>query len=158
MAKKPNTVLAAKKQKTIDEVFWIYGEARVDLSDNGVWVRFDHDFVRIMNAENISAEALAKKIGAPWETLHSSANRQQDPKWMTPHVIGAMMTIGFDVTYILTAKRPLVLKPEEAALLDNYRNMPSERKKTLEEVGVALAEPKLNIAVDGTYSNVQYRK
>lgn len=54
----------------------------------------------------------------------------------------AFIKIGGDALFVITGQRSITdLKPDEAALLDNYRNAPEERKKTLREVGAALAEP-----------------
>lgn len=140
-----------KTPKTIDEVFGVYKTGRVDLSESELWVRFDHEFVRMMNAKNISGEALAKLIGAPWRTLNSEAKRDREPEWMTAYMLSAMKGVGFDVMYVVLNQRQP--SPEEMALLDNYRNTSAERKKTLQEVGSAFAESQLDTAADGTYAD-----
>lgn len=128
--------------KSIDEVFWIYGEARVGLCDGSVWTRFDHEFVRVMNAKNISAVDLAKSIGVNWRILNSPADRGKEPKWMTPLVVSAMTGEGFDVMYILTGQHPITLTPNEAALLDNYRILSPDGKTTVGKTCATLAQPK----------------
>ena len=48
---------------------------------------------------------------------------------------------GADVLYILTGQRAAgALAPDEAALLDNYRHTPPERRHTVQEVSSAFAQ------------------
>lgn len=49
--------------------------------------------------------------------------------------------LGADVLYILTGQRTVLdLKPDEAALLDNYRHTPPEKQQAVREVGAAFAQ------------------
>lgn len=54
---------------------------------------------------------------------------------------------GADLLYILTGEHSSgierILTPDEAALLDNYRNSSPQRQASLREVGFAFSEPKL---------------
>lgn len=46
-----------------------------------------------------------------------------------------------DVLYVLTGQRAAsALEPDEAALLDNYRHTPPERRHTVQEVSSAFAQ------------------
>lgn len=48
---------------------------------------------------------------------------------------------GADVLYILTGQRTGgTLAPDEAALLDNYRHTPAEKRHTVQEVTSAFAQ------------------
>ncbi|WP_157659074.1 helix-turn-helix domain-containing protein [Thauera butanivorans] len=49
-------------------------------------------------------------------------------------------SIGADVTYILTGQRPVLLAPDESALLDNYRHATPSGQTSLREVGTAFAQ------------------
>jgi len=66
--------------------------------------------------------------------------------------IAAIAECGVDVLYILTSKRSVemllsedavVLKPDEAALVDNYRHSPESAKRNLQAVGVAFAQQRV---------------
>jgi len=49
---------------------------------------------------------------------------------------------GVDVTYVLSGQRSGgMLNPEEAALVDNYRNSSPDSQRILRETGAALAQP-----------------
>lgn len=54
-------------------------------------------------------------------------------------VIASLGVCGMDVSYILVGKRtqPL-LRPDEAALVENYRNTSAENRKVLRKIGAAL--------------------
>jgi transcriptional regulator with XRE-family HTH domain len=59
--------------------------------------------------------------------------------------LSRLATAGVDVMYILSGQRSqggatTVLSPDEAVLVDNYRCMPEEKRGTVMEVAVALAE------------------
>lgn len=61
-----------------------------------------------------------------------------------PHAayLAAVAAAGVDVLYVITGQRggPM-LRPDEAALLDNYRNSPEEKRAAIREVGAAFAQP-----------------
>lgn len=58
--------------------------------------------------------------------------------------LAAIAAVGADVLYIVTGQRsftpPPALKPDEAALLDNYRHSPKEAKDALKATSAALAK------------------
>lgn len=128
-----------KKPASVSDVFWIYTQGGAVVDNDSIWMRFDREFVRLMNGENISAQALAKDLGVSWKILNSGSRRNSDPKWMTPLVVGSMFGLGFDINYVLLgqASKP-PLKNDEAALLDNYRNSTPDNQAVLRKVGAAL--------------------
>lgn len=79
----------------------------------------------------------AKRTQIDWEKGVSSPTAEQ---------LAAFATIGADVLYILTGQRSGMvalapaLKPDEAALLDNYRHSPEDQKRLLRETGAAFAQ------------------
>lgn len=48
--------------------------------------------------------------------------------------------LGIDVVFVLTGQRASPLTPEEAALLDNYRNSPPEAQAAIRSTGAAFAQ------------------
>ena len=80
----------------------------------------------------------AKRTQIDWEKGVSSPTAEQ---------LAAFAAAGADVLYILTGQRSgavaptPVLKPEEAALLDNYRHASPEGKKAIKATSDALAKP-----------------
>lgn len=83
-----------------------------------------------------AAAGAAKRTLIEWEKGSTSPSAVQ---------LSALSTIGVDVLYILTGQRlfapPPALKPDEAALLDNYRNSPKEAQDALKATSAALAKP-----------------
>ncbi len=65
---------------------------------------------------------------------------------MGTEVLSLFAAAGADVLYILTVQRSgavasaPALKPDEAALLDNYRHSPEDQKRLLRETGAAFAQ------------------
>lgn len=49
-----------------------------------------------------------------------------------------MANAGIDIQYVLTGDASRPIKPDEAALLDHYRNSSSDNKAVLRKVGAAL--------------------
>lgn len=129
----------ANRPVSVADVFWIYNQPGAVVDHDSVWIRFDREFVRLMNADKITGPDLAKCLRVSWRTLNSGSRRSSEPKWMTPSVLGAMWRCGFDVNYVLLgqfANPPL--KPDEAALLDSYRNSTPEGQASLRKTGAAL--------------------
>jgi len=66
---------------------------------------------------------------------------------MGTEVLALFAAAGSDVLYILTGQRagavapPPPLKPDEAALLDNYRHSPPEGQAAIRATSAALAKP-----------------
>lgn len=70
---------------------------------------------------------------------------EQDERQPDAVYLAAVAANGVDVLYLLTGQRsgtpPLSpLKPEEEALLDNYRNSPEDQKRLLRETSAAFAQ------------------
>lgn len=58
----------------------------------------------------------------------------------------ALANAGADMGFLLTGQRPAgliepALKPDEAALLDNYRHLPKEQQDILRATSAAFAQP-----------------
>jgi hypothetical protein len=154
MAIKRRLVMSDKPVQ-VHEVFYAYQEPGLVTEEDSTWIRFDLEFVRIMNEEKITAQDLAKSLCVKWKVLNSPSHRRNDPKWMTPAIIGAMHRVGFDVEYVIFNQKKL--KPEESALIANYRSSTPDNQRVLRDVGTALAEPKLIVDADGTYEDVWQR-
>lgn len=90
-------------------------------------------------------DEFAKAGGVATSTYSNYSSGEREPK---TSFLTAIHEIGADVLYILTGQRTpnaeQTLAPDEAALLDNYRNTTPERKASLREVGVAFAQPGVN--------------
>lgn len=54
--------------------------------------------------------------------------------------LAAMANSGADIAYVLTAKKSIHLKPDEVAVVDNYRNSTPSGQASLREVGTAFAQ------------------
>nr|VFK20382.1 MAG: Helix-turn-helix domain-containing protein [Candidatus Kentron sp. LPFa] len=70
--------------------------------------------------------------------LYEKGKRSPDSVYLS-----AISKAGADVLYILTGKRSVhedSLKPEEEALLDNYRNSSEDSQRILRETSAALAQ------------------
>lgn len=65
---------------------------------------------------------------------------------MGTEVLALFVATGADVLYILTGQRSgaavptPALKPEEEALLDNYRHSPEDQQRLLRETSAAFAQ------------------
>lgn len=81
---------------------------------------------------------LADKLGISASSVHNYEAGKRSPD---ADFISAFGEIGADVLFVITGKRTVTaLAPDEAALLDNYRNTPPARRSTLQEVSAAFAE------------------
>ena len=80
-------------------------------------------------------------IGRKTQFNYESGERAPDGAYLA-----AIAAAGADVLYILTGQRsgtavpPPALKPEEAALLDNYRHSPEDQQRLLRETSAAFAQ------------------
>jgi len=54
--------------------------------------------------------------------------------------LAAMANKGVDVAYVLSGKKSVLLKPDEAVIVDNYRNSTPAGQSSLREVGAAFAQ------------------
>lgn len=93
----------------------------------------------------LSQPALAEMCGI---TMRSQRNYEKGERQPDASYLAAIAAAGADVLYILTGQRtgaaPVApLKPDEAALLDNYRHSPEDQQRLLRETGAAFAKPKV---------------
>lgn len=88
-------------------------------------------------------ESIASKLGITSKTWSKYESGKTSPTTMTLVELGLLR---FDVGYILTGiKSPISnLTPQESALVENYRAASPERRTTLTEVGIALAQSSVN--------------
>ena len=87
---------------------------------------------------------LAEKAGVKGATRQSQALYEKGQRMPDAAFLAVMQGAGYDVTYILTGQRSAdiqPLKPDEAALLDNYRHSPEDQQRLLRETGAAFAKP-----------------
>lgn len=92
-------------------------------------------------------------------TKMSQINYEKDARAPDARYLEAVAAAGADVLYILTGQRTSVLlaaepvaaygsqplKPDEAALLDNYRHCPPEGQAALRATGAAFAQQKAEV-------------
>ena len=86
---------------------------------------------------------VAKQLGTVRNTIYNWLEKGNIPL----NKLEELGAAGADVVFILTGQRSgavataPVLKPEEAALLDNYRHASPEGKKAIKATSDALAKP-----------------
>lgn len=88
----------------------------------------------------LSQTAFAEIAGVTKKTqmLYESGDRSPDALYLA-----ALAAAGVDVLYVLTGERGgVVLNPQEAALLDNYRHAPKDQQDILKATSAAFAQPK----------------
>lgn len=90
----------------------------------------------------LTEKELASELGISWQRMRAIENGTGNEPDL--YLISAMGVAGMDIQYILLGKKVSILKSDEAALLDNYRNTTPERKASLREVGAAFAEPSID--------------
>ena len=81
--------------------------------------------------------ASAGGVGKTTQINYEKGARSPDAAYLA-----AVAAEGVDVLYVLTgqwSKSQSSLAPDEAALLDNYRNTPAERRHTIAEVSQVYA-------------------
>jgi hypothetical protein len=76
--------------------------------------------------------------------MRSQRNYEKNERSPDAAYLSAIATAGADVLYILTGQRsftpPPSLLPDEAALLDNYRNSPKSARDAMKATSAALAQ------------------
>lgn len=83
-------------------------------------------------------KSFAEKVGVGLHRIRSiekGGNRE-----IQAHELQMMASAGTDIVYVLTAQKAPVLKPDESALVDNYRNATPSGQASLREVGSAFAQ------------------
>lgn len=96
------------------------------------------------NRLGLSQPVFAEVGGVTKKTqmLYEGGERHPDALYLA-----AIAAAGADVLYILTGQRlgsvapTPALKPDEAALLDNYRHSPEDQQAILQATGAAFAKP-----------------
>lgn len=89
-------------------------------------------------------KAFADRLGVGRTSVvrYEAGERTPDAEFMAK----ANAVLGVDLIWLLTGVRTTpageALKPDEAALLDNYRNSPKEARDALKATSAALAQPK----------------
>lgn len=94
-----------------------------------------------MNQEEFSS--LAAKDGAKGITRQSQSLYEKGDRMPDAAYLAAIATAGADVLYILTGERSngiSALKPDEEALVDNYRNSSLEAQKIIRAASSAGAK------------------
>lgn len=86
----------------------------------------------------LDKKAFAQAIGVSERRLRAIENDAGKP--LTAVQLAAMAVAGLDVPYVLTGTKSAQLKPEEAAIVDNYRNSTPAGQASLREVGTAFAQ------------------
>lgn len=92
----------------------------------------------------LSQSEFAELVGASRRTAIAWEKGDSSP---TGVQLSVLADHGFDVLYILTGKRtgePVPLKPDESALLENYRAASAENKDHMKAVGAAFAQSSVN--------------
>nr|VFK69406.1 MAG: hypothetical protein BECKUNK1418G_GA0071005_13952 [Candidatus Kentron sp. UNK]VFK73937.1 MAG: hypothetical protein BECKUNK1418H_GA0071006_13822 [Candidatus Kentron sp. UNK] len=77
--------------------------------------------------------------------LRAQFNYETEVRKPDSDYLAAIASAGADILYILTGQRGVVespRKPEEEALLDNYRNSSEDSRRILRETSAALAQHK----------------
>nr|VFK69070.1 MAG: Bacteriophage CI repressor helix-turn-helix domain-containing protein [Candidatus Kentron sp. UNK]VFK73806.1 MAG: Bacteriophage CI repressor helix-turn-helix domain-containing protein [Candidatus Kentron sp. UNK] len=83
--------------------------------------------------------AVAKHLGKARNTVYNWCEKGNIPL----DQLIQLASIGVDVQYVLTGESVMQeksLKPEEEALLDNYRNSSEDSQRILRETSAALAQ------------------
>ena len=92
------------------------------------------------------AAAIADKAGVSGATRQSQALYEKGKRMPDAAYLSAIQAAGYDVLYILTGQRGIApapaLKPDEVALLDNYRHCSTEGKNAVKTTVSCLAHAK----------------
>ena len=88
---------------------------------------------------------IAAVAGVPGATRQSQAKYEKGLAAPTAAYMAAIAAAGADVLYVITGQRsggyvpPPALKPDEAALVDNYRHSPASEQALLRQTSAAFA-------------------
>lgn len=113
---------------------------------DSIGARLREERERLGYSQTAVAE-LAEKAGVKGATRQSQALYEKGQRMPDAAFLAVVQGAGYDVAYVLTGQRSgavaptPVLKPEEAALLDNYRHASPEGKKAIKATSDALAKP-----------------
>lgn len=112
-----------------------------------IGVRLKEERERLGYSQTVVAE-IADRAGVKGATRQSQAMYEKGQRTPDAAFLAAIQEAGYDVLYILTGQRAAAappappLKPEEAALLDNYRHSPEEQQRLLRATSAAFAQPR----------------
>ncbi|WP_034175658.1 helix-turn-helix domain-containing protein [Burkholderia cenocepacia] len=113
---------------------------------DSIGARLREERERLGYSQTAVAE-LAEKAGVKGATRQSQALYEKGQRMPDAAFLAVVQGAGYDVAYVLTGQRSgavaptPALKPEEAALLDNYRHASPEGKKAIKATSDALAKP-----------------
>ena len=113
---------------------------------DSIGARLREERERLGYSQTAVAE-LAEKAGVKGATRQSQALYEKGQRMPDAAFLAVVQGAGYDVAYVLTGQRmgsaapTPALKPEEAALLDNYRHSSPEGKKAIKATSDALAKP-----------------
>lgn len=98
------------------------------------WDRIKEERLRL-DFETVSQLAKACKISRQrMQAIEDGRGKAPSAEELT-----YLANVGVDVGYVLTGQRRL--RPDEEALLDNYRSASNEHRGALRQVGAAFAKP-----------------
>lgn len=91
------------------------------------------------------AADIAANAGVAGATRQSQALYEKGKRMPDAAYLAAIQAAGYNVLYILTGQRgggasPPPLKPDEAALVDNYRHSPKDQQAILQATSAAFAK------------------
>lgn len=74
--------------------------------------------------------------------LRAQVRYEKGERMPDAEYLAGVANAGIDILYVITGVRTgdPKLKPDEAALVDNYRNSPSEEQKALQTTSAAFAQ------------------
>ncbi|MDR5803432.1 helix-turn-helix transcriptional regulator [Caballeronia sp. LZ001] len=101
-------------------------------------------FVRLKEERErlgMSQQGIADACGV---SLRSQQNYEKGERSPDAEYLAALTTVGADVIYVLTGKRPessvSTLSPRAKALLDNYEHSSEEARRAMDQMGGVLAK------------------
>lgn len=114
--------------------FWNEDEdVDLDCVPGPLGYRIWQERLRLGMNQKIVAESVKVGVGR-YKNIERGVGKYPDT-----YLIAALGNLGMDVSYIMMGKRSQsLLRPDEAALLDNYRNSNRDNKAVLRKVGAAL--------------------
>lgn len=89
---------------------------------------------------DLTQAAFAERLGVDRKTVVRWEAGERLPDGVS--LLALVREFHADVSYILTGQGEVNLKPDEAALLDNYRHSPEDQQRLLRETSAAFAQPR----------------
>lgn len=99
----------------------------------------------------LTQDVMAKKLDVSKRSYCAYEAGETAP---SAKLLAALANMGVDISYILTGHhsqpaKELDLRPDEAALLDNYRNSPKDQQDILKATSAAFAQQGVNKKASG---------